>query len=410
VERHRRIMPLALLAAAVLPALAFAQEVPAAPPSPAPAVEKEAEEAPARVTWKDGHLTLDSEHGAVTLSNRIQFRFTYEMPDDDTQLPGTLEPGDGRASFRIRRAKTQLEGWIWRRELTYELQVGWAAADSGPSTGTFSGLEDAFANYDFTGDGLVQLRAGQFKVPFGRQEMTSSEKLQFADRDILSFEFTHSRDVGLMLWGQTADRHWQYYAGVFNGNQRNKAANDNSKFQLDGRLTFQPFGDVGYSEGDFESRDHVLLAVSLQGEVNDQAGATNATDNKTTTLGGDVVLKYKGASLFAEYFGRDKDPEDNAPRSAFEPQGPPPPSFGSDGWHLQAGYFIVRDVFEIAARYATWDPTDAVSDNDRTEIGGVLNYFVNKHRIKIQADLRQVEDEALDTKDMEFRTQFQLVF
>jgi phosphate-selective porin OprO/OprP len=412
VTGHRWMaLPLVLLALGASAGVASAQEAAASPAPPNKPEESQPEpDVPATVSWRDGHLTFDSDRGSLTLSNRIQFRYTYEKPDDDTTLSGTREPGTSRGSFRIRRAKTQLEGWIWRRELTYEMQIGWAAADSGPASGTFSGLEDAFANYDLTGDGRLQLRGGQFKVPFGRQEMTSSEKLQFVDRDILSFEFTRSRDVGLMIWGQTDQARVQYWAGLFNGNQRNRAANDNDKYQFDARVTFQPWGDVGFSEGDFESRDRLLLAVSGQVEQNDQSGATNATDLKTTAFGGDVVVKYKGASLFAELFARDRDPEEGGPRSAFEPQGPPPPAYSSNGWHAQVGYFVKRDVVELAARYATWDPSDNVAGNDRTEIGGVVNYFVNKHRLKIQADLRQVEDEAADTKDTEFRTQLQLVF
>lgn len=405
-----------VLAALGAPPVSTAQDVPPAPPAPqapppphAPDEPDTAADAPATVSWKDGHLTFESGHGSLVLSNRVQLRFTAEDPDDATTLAGTTEPGQMRSGFRVRRAKTELSGWAWRRNLTYEVQIGWAAADSGPTVGTFSGLEDALVNWDVNGDGRFNVRAGQFKVPFGRQEMTSSEKLQFADRDLLSFEFTRSRDVGVMLWGETDEARFQYWAGAFNGGGRNRATNDNAKYQLDARVTFQPWGDVGYSEGDFESTDRPLLAVSGQVEHNDAEGATNATDFKTTILGGDVVLKYRGASVFAEIFARDRDPEEVVPRSQFEaPSGGP--SYASNGWHVQAGYFLKRRVLELAVRYAAWDPTDLVSGNDRSELGGALNWYLDGHRVKLQTDVRQIEDDARDTSDTELRAQFQIVF
>jgi phosphate-selective porin len=348
------------------------------------------------VSWRDGAFTFESGHGSLGISNRLQFRFTQELPDDREQLAGTEAPGEGRGSFRIRRAKTALFGWVWNKDLTYELQIGWAAADSGPG-GTFSGLEDGFLNWDVSHDKRFMLRAGQFKVPFGRQEMTSSENLQFVDRDILSFEFTHSRDVGVAVLGQLAHGKLDYRAGIFNGNQRNRPNNDNAKYQYDARLTFQPWGDVKYSEGDFESKDKPLLAVSAGFESNDLTGVTNATDFKNTIFGSDVVFKYRGFSLFGEYFARERTPERGQ-------------SFNSNGYHVQAGYFVKRNKAELAFRYAGWDPSDAVAENDRREIGGAFNYFINKHPLKLQADFRQLEDDARDTKDRELRLQFQVAF
>ena len=48
------------------------------------------------------------------MSNRIQPRFTLELPDDSVQLPGTPAKGDSKGSFRIRRAKFRLEGWFYK--------------------------------------------------------------------------------------------------------------------------------------------------------------------------------------------------------------------------------------------------------------------------------------------------------
>ena len=70
--------------------------------------------------------------------------------------------------------------------------------------------------------------------------------------------------------------------------------------------------------------------------------------------------------------------------------------------------------WELAFRYAWVDPSDLVKDNNRTEIGGAFNYYANKHNLKVQADYRQIKDDAansgLGTTTKEFRLQTQFVF
>jgi hypothetical protein len=356
-----------------------------------------------RIYWKDGQTTLETDNAEISLSNRVQFRFTDQMPEAPFQLPGTENPGDSKSSFRVRRAKTRLEGWFWRKELTFDFSLAWAGPDPGVSQGT--PLEDMRLSYDFSGRGAFRLSIGQFKVPFGRQEMTSSGRLQLVDRDLLSADitgpfsgdFTHGRDTGIDVEGLLAGDRVEYGAGVFNGNARNALDNDNGKFQYDAHVTFQPFGNVAYSEGDFETKDKPLLAVGVEFENNNLHGATNTNDFDTTIWGGYIVFKFKGASLFGEYFARNRTPELGA-------------SFDSNGYHVQGGYFLKRDVVEVAFHYASWDPSSAFPGDDQTELGGILNYYIRKHNLKVQADYRSLEDKGSATKTKEVRIQTQVVF
>ena len=366
------------------------------------------DEKPARVYYKDGAATFEAEHLQISLANRIQFRLTDEFPDPSIKLSGTAAKGDSRAAFRVRRAKTSLQGWFFRPEFKFDLQLSWAGPEPGASAQT--ALEDALITWDASKKETFQVTFGQFKVPLGRQEMTSSSRLQFADRDIFSFEFTRGRDLGLEFNGKLSKKRLSYMLGVFNGNAASRLGNDNAKFQYNARVMFEPWGAVGYSEGDFESKDKPLLAVAGEFEQNNLAYASNVSDNlKTTIWGGDVVFKYKGFSLWAEYLARDRKPQ---PVGSVDPSQAPfsTVAFNSNGWHGQAGYFLKRDVVEVALRYATYDPTDRIANNDRTEVGGALNYFINKHFLKLQADFRQLENKADKTKNKELRIQSQVMF
>jgi phosphate-selective porin OprO/OprP len=349
---------------------------------------------------EDGKTTLELEGGSISVSNRMQFRWTQELLDQHlagggsgSLVPASPPVGD-RGSFRIRRAKTEITGWAFQKEITYELQLSWAGPEAGASTQT--PLEDLTLAWDASRRGTFVVMVGQFKVPLGRQEQTTSSKLQFVDRDLLSGEFTRGRDVGIEVSGLLAGR-LEYKAGVFNGNPASRINNENDKYQYNARVAYMPFGEMKYSESDFETRDKPLLAVAAQLEHNDQWGSTNADDLRTTIVGGDVAFKLKGFSAFAEYFARHRTPESGG-------------GFDSPGFHAQAGYFLVRDRVEIAARYATFDPSDAIAGNNRTEIGGAASYFIRKHLLKIQSDFRQVEDEARATKDKELRVQTAFVF
>ena len=393
------VMLVVVLALARVAAADEGQDKPQPAPSPSPSASPSPSPSPAPALigrGGSGHVLWEGESGSVALLNRVQVRWTDEMPDDRLQLPGTEGPGSSKGSFRIRRAKTELTGWVWRRELTYELQLSWAGAE--PGTSTTSPLEDFILNWDASKNQRFQIAVGQFKVPLGRQEMTSSNRLEFADRDLLSGEFSRGRDVGVQLWGLLGKGKVEYRAGIFNGNPAARPENDNDKYQFNARLMFQPFGDARYSESDFESRNgKPLLEVAGQYERNNQHGSTNIDDLDTRIFGLDAVFKYHGLFLFAEYFARHRTPETS-------------PEFDSNGFHAQAGYFLIRDRLEVAARWAGYDPSDLIPDNDRKEVGGVVNYYFNRHNLKLQADFRQIDDDGRETKNQELRVQAQVVF
>jgi hypothetical protein len=270
---------------------------------------------------------------------------------------------------------------------------------------TSSSLEDANLNYDLTrGRRIVQIKGGQFKVPFGRQELTSSGSQQFVDRSIVTNEFALGRDTGLQVWGEILNGTIEWRTGMFNGNGRNRSSNDNDKFQFNARVTWQPLGDVKYSESDFESSSRPLFAVAAQYEANnlqDLDPNTDAIDREV--FGGDVVFKFKGVSVFGEYFRRVSEPEIAV-------------DFETRGWATQVGWFVYRRHVEVALRFATLEfagaPSSLVSakNSDRNERGVALNWFLNKHALKLQADLRRIENEVTDLADDEARLQMQFIF
>ncbi len=331
------------------------------------------------VSWKNGKTTFDLSNAHLELSHRLQTRFSL--------LDQEGKPTTG--SFRIRRFKTKLEGWVYSKDLTFEMQRNWA--DDKP-------LEDANVSYDFShGQRLFVLKGGQFKVPFGRQELTSSGNQQFVDRSLVSTEFAKGRDIGVQLSGLAMGGKLEWRVGAFNGAGRNATVNDNSKLQYDARLTWQPWGEVKYSESDVAASHKPLFALAGQYERNDRRGGSPTHNFLHETWGGDVTLAARGFFGFAEYFRRKQL------RPHWTPQ-------WAEGLTVQGGYFFVPSTLEVALRYAVLDPSDAARGDRAYERGLAVNYFFNHHAHKLQADVRRLHDERLHTKAWELRLQYQLIF
>ncbi len=362
------------------------------------------------LAWRDGKTRLTTDKAHLEVSSRVQLRYTHDIPDESRTIAGTAAPGDSVGSFRIRRAKFKLEGWIFNQYIAYETQTNWPAV-TGSNPGAF--LEDANISWDPTKKGTFKVQLGQNKVPFGHQELTSSGSQLFVDRAEVSNQFARGRDLGLSVIGVLGGNKLEYRGGIYNGNGLTRTTNDNDKFQYNARLMWQVSGNQAlkqrawvsgpfYSEGDFESTDTPLVAVAASFESNNFHGTTNNNDLKDRIVGFDGTFKYKGIFATAEYYLRERTPETGA-------------AFDSDGWFAQAAYnFGPGRNWALAGRYGMFDPSSLVGANDRKELRVGLSYFASRHTLKVQADFGQLEDEGGNsgkgTKNKELRLQTQFIF
>ncbi|HVR71694.1 MAG TPA: porin [Vicinamibacteria bacterium] len=403
-SKHVRCLGLLLLGLA-LPSLSRAQGT------------FDAEEAIPRVEWRDGKTRITLDGFYLELSNRVQPRFTFEMPDGAVQLGGTPARGDAKGSFRIRRAKFKLEGWFYRPALEYELQLNWPDVNNTPAS---QFLEDANIDWDLSGKKAFRVKLGQMKAPFGRQQITSSGAQQFVDRGIQDARFNDGRETGVALWGTLGGNRLDWRAMVSNGNGRTQVANDNARFLYTARLMWQAVGNARMNQwgsgplmtegdlGDSAANRGPLLALAGQLSDNDRSNATSANDLRNRTWGMDYTFKYKGFATVGEAAWRNAKPETGA-------------TLDARGLLLQASYawrapgIAGASFWEIAARYArVVDPSDLVGNDDQGEIGVALNYYYNRHSLKVQLDWRQIEDDAANagrgTGNQEWRLQTQFIF
>ena len=64
----------------------------------------------------------------------------------------------------------------------------------------------------------------------------------------------------------------------------------------------------------------------------------------------------------------------------------------------------------MAARFAGYDPSSRTASNNLTEKGGVINYFILKHTLKVVADFRALRDDLARETTKELRIQTQFIF
>jgi hypothetical protein len=420
-------------------------------PEPPPPVQ--------RVEWRDGRTRITTDLAYLEISNRIQPLFRQENPDtppNGTTLPGLEDPADQRGSFRIRRARFKLEGWIWKQNLTYEVQLDWAALNAGFSPSSTSGassagaaanpgaaLIDANMAWDPQGAGKFRALFGSFKVASFRQQLTSSGNQQFVDRSLVSDEYAKGRDLGVAVQGVLFNNTIEYRASVTNGAGLNQAANDNDTYQYNGRLMWQPNGNQTlvqrawvsgalYSESDFESTTVPLYAVALNFESNDNYRVVNPMNGrpanmKSYTASVDGVYKFRGLFLTGEYFWRQRETPTLVAANINR-------IFQSPGFYVQGGQMLnLARTWEVAARYGRRDPNDLIDDEGtdptrfgtdaETEMRVGLSYYYKRHNLKLQADAGQIETQLAPLpiepgvfsgpqirKNRELRIQLQFIF
>lgn len=309
-------------------------------------------------------FTFTSPDGRFQLSigGRGQFQYQYLDKDDANG------PVQDTSVFRIRRFKAFMGGHAFTQDLTYRVQVDLA------KSGTAQMLEEAWINYRFIEE--AQVKAGQYKVPFARQELTSDGALQFVDRSNAVDSFKPSYDIGATVRGSAIGGKLTYDAGIFNGSGQSATRTTNSG-AVAARVVFNPFGEMRYSEPDLENSLRPLLSVGANDFANTLKRNGHSTFLDITT----ATPPYAGAK---GWFGKDAANTSDLRQhgtgrrrhvrvrrriqaarllragGVFRWKGRRKTngrSAHARGYYAQAGYFLLPKRLEAAARYSCVDPT-----------------------------------------------------
>jgi hypothetical protein len=324
----------------------------------------------------------------------------------------------------VRRARFKFDGFALNPKLEYKAEIGLSNRDISVNREDGNGNDasrlilDAVVKWHFNKH--WSLWVGQTKLPGNRERVISSANLQFVDRSLVNSRFNIDRDVGLQLRGnyKVGEMILKPSFAVSQGEGRNITSSNFGGYDYTAHLEFLPFGKFAnkgdFSGGDLEREPKPKLAIGLTYDYNDgavrQSGQLGSfvkdpngdyVENSLTTFMADLMFKYDGFSVMAEYGTKSTDNDIFQTSSSYST---------GNGFTIQAGYLLDNNL-EVAMRYTTIRNDNSFSglkDEDEVTLG--LSKYIVGHDLKIQTDLSRNTNPGLDDAKYRFRMQLEVQF
>ena len=295
-----------------------------------------------------------------------QYEQTY------TGINGERTPDNDKSGFFFNRARLGVMGNI-PYDFSYYFIMEYSTA------GGF-GICDAFVSYDRYAPYLTA-SLGQFKAPFGAEQLQGCHKLYTIDRSDVTNELAGPiRDMGLMIAGGTGEKIKiaegvkdviGYQFAIMNGEGRDiigdetpfASLSDNLKTYV-GRLTFTPSKYLTLG-GSYKSGKYTPIA------------STATKDDSRTRIGFDASVKYKNFTFQGEYIkGKDEGSYTTGGGCGGDVtivEG----SVERSGYYLTALYKTKWNL-EPVFKYESYDTNLSVNDNKVMRWTAGVNYFFNE--------------------------------
>lgn len=383
--------------------------------------------------YKKG-ISIMSKDSTFYLKPGFRFQTRFETSGN---LAGNE---DWESNFLIRRARLKFDGWAFSPKLVYKIELGLSPSDLKATKeykeagGAAKVILDAVLKWTFleskNKNSKLTLWFGQTKLPGNRQRLVSSQKLQLVDRSPVNSIFNIDRDIGVQL-------HSKFKAGNFvfkpifafaKGEGRNILSNNIGGFSYTGKLELLPLGEFtkkgDYFEADLKREPKPKLALAASANYNQGSAREKQTGvflldtageyltNNVLTVFADMMFKYKGFSLLAEYAykqtllgsGQSLSVTDSTLVSV---DGKSVQT--GQGINVQAGY-LFKHNWEIAARYATVIPDWSKSFTGSNEYTLGISKYVVGHKLKVQTDITLIDKFGVAAHDLRYRFQVEFAF
>ncbi len=381
-----------------------------------------------KAALKDGYK-VKSQDGTFTAQVGTYFQADSAFHDNDKT--------DFSNGTELRRGRLSLSGTVFS-DWDYKFEADFAGTTLGGSTNNVT-VTDAFLRYN--GFKPVTLTAGNFKVPFGLEAVSSGKFMTFMERG-LPFAFLSLRRLGGMV--ATNGDNWTLSAGWFGDGITTQNADDEG-MMVSGRGTFAPiFGTdrvlhLGLAgawvdpqqavenkaetarfrtkpEGNVIS-DGILessLLVDADGNTFGQSsgrivdtGSITGDVNSYSLFGGELAAVYGPVSFQGEYIRADVN------RAAAD-------DLGFDGFYAYGSWFITGEsraykadkgvfdmvvpkqsftlknggagAWEVALRYSSLDLNDEdILGGDVDDLTVGLNWYISQY-VRLSANYVSVLD------------------
>ena len=328
--------------------------------------------------------------------------------------------------FRLRRARINLTG-DFAEQFDFKVEGEFENSDGINANRTAFSATDIFINWhQFP---WAQIKMGQWKAPFGLEQITPDYTLLTIERTLPTGAITPERQVGVQLWGKPLAVIWPdhadlltYYAGIFNGNGRNITNNDNNNFMYVGRLESTVFKDL-LGKGSFlklgadilNSRDDTGTNISpaLTLLVNQDGSLSPFVlpeADERTAWSVDAWLRLGRFDLIGEFLQERVHPR-TVPGDT-----PAFSKFTTDGFYVTGAYYLIPKKLQAVVQWQHLNPGQQGNDGISSIVGG-LNYYIRGDDLKLMvnyfhtwSDFRQANPEFGDDQFDEVIGRMQLMF
>jgi len=267
--------------------------------------------------------------------------------------------------FELRRARINVTG-SYAEDISFKLETDLGANTLSNKSGFAGQLTDAYISWTKVPE--AGLRFGQFKTPFGFEQLLSDTKIYTIERSLPNDKLTVGRQVGAMAYGDLADKRLSYSVAAFNGTGTNDNINDNQKFMGVARVAAvvvdtQAGGNkIKLTTGAdyFDTRDRANTTL-----------ATTFTGHRDGTSV-DAQLVYGPAEIQAEWIENELHPLTGTASKAA-------------GWAL-LGALNLTSKWQGVVRYESYDSNTHVG-NTTTDLWTFgVNYLIKGDDLKLSLD------------------------
>ena len=252
----------------------------------------------------------------------------------------------------VRRARLNIRG-SFAEHFDFALQSEFGNSSISGVSGYRLQATDVFAvwnKYDY-----ANIQLGQFKTPFGYEQLLSDTKTLTIERSLPNDMMTFGRQAGATLNGVVADKRITYTLGLFNGNGTNNGNNDNDQFMSIARTTGVAWtgkpGKLVFGVDVARSRD------------------TGTFTGQRTAWSADAQFTHGPFDFAAEYFHQHLDRNTGADTTA-------------DGWYAQAGWYLPGKKWQLLTRYETYDPNTSLAKDDSHDWTVGASYYLKGDDLK----------------------------
>lgn len=280
----------------------------------------------------------------------------------------------------VRRARLNIRG-SFAEHFDFALQSEFGNSSISGVSGYRLQATDVFAvwnKYDY-----ANIQLGQFKTPFGFEQLLSDTKTLTIERSLPNDQLTFGRQAGATVNGTVAGKRISYTFGLFNGNGTNNGNNDNDQFMYMARTgvvawTGKP-GKLVFGVDAAQSRD------------------TGTFTGERTAWSADSQLTYGPLDFAAEYFHQHLDRNTGADTTA-------------DGWYVQAGWYLPGKKWQLLTRYETYDPNTSIAKDDSHDWTFGASYYLKGDDLKFS--LNYILGDPAGSLDSQGRVlgRFQLIY